>query len=742
MPDEAEATDEGVGSLEQALDATCKVTIDQADASVGPDSGSLKEVANAQCADSALLEYRLTALNPKSKTVVISDWSASSSGAVVLPAGSPQGTYTMVAEARRSGTTTVVAKATKKVVGGQACTGAVVYTSPSGGVPLDSLVLVQPLLYCPPDLPREWRVSVAKPGGGSVTTAWQQGKDVPVSTAGWSAGTATFTVSMRNVGNTVVDATAKTTLVVGPVCTASKLTASGSGNARTLTATSSCVNGGNALYRFSVTAPNGTVTQLRDYDANGSFAWDVTGLDGGYNTKVEVRAEGTSTTPSAKTLKLNLGSACTKLTLPDTWGSHVRSTPMSVTATANCTNAEYQFQRRVPTTTAWTTVCPYSSSATCDLDIGHQPTGDYVIRALVRKQGSIAAYDAVSLQREYMATNGVPLLRALPVANSISAVAISADGRWIGARTSRWSRTNGVTAMARPYGVNVGWFPGGATDINDTGTVIVGWDTNFLHVSVGQDEPYRWVNGAVDWLLPHDVDHITFYAAKPRATSSNGSVVVGYMQNAAGHPYGTEAFVWSTTGGLQLLGDLPDGDTISDASDVSADGKVVVGVGRAGDHDEAFKWTAATGMVALGLPPGDTSSAAVHVSRDGKVAVGNSLGADSRHHAVRWTPAGGPERLPDLPGMTFAWGLTASGDGRVIGGMTGPSNEPYGGGAAVLWTDGNPQLVKDLLVASGVDTTGWDLQSVTDISADGKTVLGSGVVPGVGQYADWLVTLP
>jgi hypothetical protein len=74
--------------------------------------------------------------------------------------------------------------------------------------------------------------------------------------------------------------------------------------------------------------------------------------------------------------------------------------------------------------------------------------------------------------------------------------------------------------------------------------------------------------------------------------------------------------------------------------------------------------------------------------------------------------------------------------------MTGPSSEPSGAGAAVLWTDGNAQLLKDLLVASGVDTTGWDLQSVTDISADGKTILGSGIVPGVGQYADWLLTLP
>jgi len=743
MPGEADATDEAVGSVEQALDATCSVTLNYAAADVSPSGGTLTANAKAQCADFAGMDYRFTAINPKNKTVVISDWSTNYETMVALPAGSPEGTYNFVVEARRhDAAPDVVAKATKKVIGGRACYGGSIYTLPNPNAPLNSTVQVGQSFVCDKTIAHEWRLSIAKPGGGTVTTAWTQATDVSVDTTGWPAGTVTFTASERNVGNVVVDVTAKTTLVLGPVCTASTLTASGTGNARTLTATASCVNGGTALYRYSVTAPNGTVTQLRDYDPSPSFAWDVSGLDGGYTTKVEVRAEGTTATPSAKTLKLNLGSPCTKLTLPDTWGSHVRSTPMLVTATSNCTNAEYQFQRRVPTTTTWTTVCPYSSSATCDLDIGNQPTGDYVIRALVRKQGSIAAYDAVSTQREYVATNGVPLLRALPTPNSIYADALSADGRWVAGRTSRWSRTNGVTAIARPYGVNVGWFWGGATDINDTGTVIVGWDTNVLHVSSGQDEPYRWVNGAVDWLLPHDVNHITFYAAKARATSSNGTVVAGYMQAPEGLPNGEEAFVWTTTGGLQLLGDLPDGDTISEAWDVSADGKVVVGVGRAGDHDEAFKWTAATGMVALGLPPGDISSVAFHVSRDGKVAVGDSLGADGRHRAARWTPAGGAEHLADLPGMTFASGSTASGDGRVIGGMTGPSSEPSGGGAAVLWTDGNAQLVKDLLVASGTDMTGWDLQSVTDISADGKTILGSGTVPGVGQYADWLVTLP
>ena len=77
------------------------------------------------------------------------------------------------------------------------------------------------------------------------------------------------------------------------------------------------------------------------------------------------------------------------------------------------------------------------------------------------------------------------------------------------------------------------------------------------------------------------------------------------------------------------LGYLP-GKPVTYASDVTADGSVVVGVGRiiaSGGPSEAFRWTSGGGMVGLGdLPGGNYQSGASGVSADGSVVVGGSVG--------------------------------------------------------------------------------------------------------------------
>jgi hypothetical protein len=65
-----------------------------------------------------------------------------------------------------------------------------------------------------------------------------------------------------------------------------------------------------------------------------------------------------------------------------------------------------------------------------------------------------------------------------------------------------------------------------------------------------------------------------------------------------------------------------------------------------------------------------------------------------------------------------------------------------GGDQAVLWiADTGMQSVQSILAADGVDLTGWVLQSVTGISANGKVIVGS------GRYRDgfpeaWVADLP
>jgi probable HAF family extracellular repeat protein len=86
---------------------------------------------------------------------------------------------------------------------------------------------------------------------------------------------------------------------------------------------------------------------------------------------------------------------------------------------------------------------------------------------------------------------------------------------------------------------------------------------------------------------------------------------------------------------FQGLGFLPGGNQ-SSPSGVSANGTVVVGSAiDASFHTQAFRWTAASGMVGLGFLPGRDVSGADGVNADGKVVVG---GADDASHQTSSLP--------------------------------------------------------------------------------------------------------
>ena len=176
------------------------------------------------------------------------------------------------------------------------------------------------------------------------------------------------------------------------------------------------------------------------------------------------------------------------------------------------------------------------------------------------------------------------------------------------------------------------------------------------------------------------------------------------------------------------------------AEDVSQDGSVVVGHGTVAAGQEAFRWSAATGMVGLGdLTGGDTKSSGHAVSADGKVIVGYGS-SNSGIEAFRWTDATGMVGLGDLLGLGYqsaAWGTSA--DGSVIVGysFTGAEREPF------LWTQSTGMLsLKDLLIEKGVpNVADWDLQVAVGISADGTTIVGHGYNPS-GKLTGWIATVP
>jgi probable HAF family extracellular repeat protein len=173
------------------------------------------------------------------------------------------------------------------------------------------------------------------------------------------------------------------------------------------------------------------------------------------------------------------------------------------------------------------------------------------------------------------------------------------------------------------------------------------------------------------------------------------------------------AWLWTTAGGELDLGP-------GSAQSVSEDGSVVVGQDDGGPRRgrEAFRWTAAGGVVSLGLLPGLTpQSVANGVSADGSVVVGESGSRASDVHAFRWTAAGG---LQDL-GPGSALGVSA--DGSVAVGFRAST--------AMMWDATNgARSVRDVLIAAGADLSDWSLTDAFGISADGRAIVGTAVGSG------------
>jgi len=162
------------------------------------------------------------------------------------------------------------------------------------------------------------------------------------------------------------------------------------------------------------------------------------------------------------------------------------------------------------------------------------------------------------------------------------------------------------------------------------------------------------------------------FVSEAYAISADGSTVVGRSESAAG----TEAFVWTTSGGIVGLGDLAGGEFFSQATGVSDDGQVVVGGGRDAAGEAAFRWTAPGGIEPL------CAGQALDVSGDGSVVVGQA-----NLRALRWTSTSGC----DVFDMEDAYGYEAvSSLGDVAAGRSRPNE-------ALRWTEASGfQLLGDL----------------------------------------------
>jgi len=203
--------------------------------------------------------------------------------------------------------------------------------------------------------------------------------------------------------------------------------------------------------------------------------------------------------------------------------------------------------------------------------------------------------------------------------SSSQATAIAADGSSIFGQSfkstgglhyeaTRWTSA-GVTTL--------GTLPGNPSsfisDVSADGTVAVGRSGSAF---VWQENSGMTAIGATD----------------ATAVSGNGLFVVG---TTTGYP-GTEAYRWSANSGLEQLGFLKDTDTGSFATDVSADGSIVVGYSYSNSEVLPFIWSSATGMrdltSVISSNGGDVenwqlyTNGVLKISDDGHTIAGNGVG--------------------------------------------------------------------------------------------------------------------
>jgi probable HAF family extracellular repeat protein len=224
--------------------------------------------------------------------------------------------------------------------------------------------------------------------------------------------------------------------------------------------------------------------------------------------------------------------------------------------------------------------------------------------------------------------------------------------------------------------------------------------------------------------------------------NADGTVLVGLAWDGCGI---ARAFRWEEATGMVNLGSLSGESTR--ANSVSGNGSVVIGWEQhATGFRQAAKWV--DGREELIKGPADLLGEAFATNWDGSIIAGtgcNPAVTVGPPAGWIWTQATGTKCLPverprwalNLPYQVLPEAI--SDDGRVIGGALSFGLDAE----SVVWFDGAPVMLRDYLRENGVPDAfqGWiNTGFVTDVSPDGRTLVGYGAGPTTFQ--GYMVVLP
>ena len=126
--------------------------------------------------------------------------------------------------------------------------------------------------------------------------------------------------------------------------------------------------------------------------------------------------------------------------------------------------------------------------------------------------------------------------------------------------------------------------------------------------------------------------------------------------------------------------------------DISTNGQVIVGssADAGSGQQQAFRWTKAEGLVAMGFLPGKDISTAVATNSDGSMIVGNAINPeDGSEQAWFWTAKTGMQAIPLPDEATDCEAVDVSDDGTVIGRYAFVQDDSRVWQAPFLWSQAN-----------------------------------------------------
>lgn len=229
-------------------------------------------------------------------------------------------------------------------------------------------------------------------------------------------------------------------------------------------------------------------------------------------------------------------------------------------------------------------------------------------------------------------------------------------------------------------------------------------------LGIAGDSGFRWRKSGVEWLGTVGI----WPVCTPEAISGDGAVIAGICKNGSETPI---TFRWTAASGMVAL-DVKSSVQILPAQ-LSDHGDVLLGsecapgtpLQRCISRGLAV-WESGSGMRQL-IPNGDPQStyliAPNGLTADGRAAIGARLSNDRRSGDFQWTRSGGVRDLPSLMAADGVYAFSQSEDGQLVAGSSGAK--------AVVWDAAGVRDIGAELRSAGVDQKGWALSATHGVTA-------------------------